>query len=144
MINAYYLTQEFNVSGRSEHFDKLVINAFNKAPEDYFENLLYEVEQIDPKANEAILEVLIDQLENGEPNRWEEIALYGTTVIAMAFSLLLIDSFVESTVIRYIASTLIAFGTLFLGIRLLKYQQLKRVLRIIYLLFDPEKEGCAE
>ena len=37
MINAYYLTQEFNVSGRSEHFDKLVINAFNKAPEDYFE-----------------------------------------------------------------------------------------------------------
>jgi hypothetical protein len=144
MINAYYLTQEFKVSGRSEHFEKLVVNAYTKASNEYFETLLEEVEQIDPKANEAILEVLIDQLANGEPSRWEEMALYGLTIIAMVVSLLLFDSLEVSTFIRYLSSTLIAFVTLFIGIRILKQHQLRRVQRTIDFLFDPEKEGCAE
>jgi hypothetical protein len=144
MINAYYLTQEFKVSGRSAHFDKLVVSAYTKSSNEYFETLLQEVEQIDPRANEAILEVLIDELAHSEPSRWEEMALYGSTIITMVISLLLFDSLEVSTFIRYLSSTLIAFGTLFIGIRILKQHQLRRVQHTIDFLFDPEKEGCEE
>lgn len=144
MINAYYLTQEFNIGGRTAHFDKLVVTAYAKASKAYFENLLLEVEQIDPKANEAIIEVLIEQLAKGELSRWEEVALYGSTIITMIASLFVFDSLEVSAIARYLSSTLIAFGTLFIGIRILIHRQLRRVQHTIDFLFDPEKEGCAE
>lgn len=142
MITAKSLSQEYKISGRSERFDNLVITAFSYASEGYFRVLLNGVEEMDPKTNEAILDILIEQLASSEPNRWEEMALYGLTLIAMVSSLMLFQSLDVSIVTRYLSSTIIAVGTLFIGIKFLKHHQLQRVQNIIEFLIPSNEGGC--
>jgi len=99
----------FENQGSTEHFEKLVRMAYQELSYDAFKGEFIAMEEINPYATDAIIDVLIDDFENQEFTKVQEISLLGVSVI----SFLIVDELAQSFDFAWLVSKgLAAFAAL--------------------------------
>jgi len=83
----------FENQGSTEHFEKLVRMAYQELGYDAFKREFIVIEEINPYATDAIIDVLIDDFEQQEFSKVQEISILGVSVIIFLIADELAQSF---------------------------------------------------